>query len=59
MPVSNLSFSGTAGVTSQCLMIAANTITLTGTANMTTFCPAGSTEDTTVASEASTVKLVA
>jgi hypothetical protein len=40
-------------------MIAAKTITLTGNANMTTFCPAGSTEDTTVAQSASTVKLVA
>jgi hypothetical protein len=40
-------------------MIAAKTITLTGNANMTTFCPAGSLEDTTVASTASTVKLVA
>jgi Flp pilus assembly protein TadG len=59
LPVSNLTFSGTAAVTSQCLMIAANTITLQGNANMTTFCPAGSSEDTTVANEASTVKLVA
>ena len=59
LPVSNLTFSGTASVTSQCLMIAANTITLTGTANMTSFCPAGSSEDTVVANEASTVKLVA
>lgn len=58
-PVSNLTFSGTAGVTSQCLMIAANTITLTGDANMTTFCPAGVTEDTVVAVEAANVKLVA
>jgi Flp pilus assembly protein TadG len=59
LPSSNIDFSGTAGVTSQCLMIAAKTITLTGNANMTTFCPAGSTEDTTVAQSASTVKLVA
>jgi Flp pilus assembly protein TadG len=59
LPVSNIDFSGTAGVTSQCLMIAANTINITGNANMTTFCPAGSTEDTVVAQSASTVKLVA
>jgi hypothetical protein len=59
LPSSNIDFSGTAGVTSQCLMIAAKTITLTGNANMTTFCPPGSSEDTTVANSASTVKLVA
>lgn len=59
MPISGLTFSGTAKVSSQCLMIAANTITLTGDANMSTFCPAGMTEDTVVANEASKVKLVA
>jgi hypothetical protein len=58
-PNSNLDFSGTARVTSQCLMIAAATITLTGNANMTTFCPPGSSEDTVVANAASRVKLVA
>jgi Flp pilus assembly protein TadG len=59
LPVSNIDFAGTAGVTSQCLMIAASTITLTGNANMTTFCPAGMEENTTVASTTATVKLVA
>ena len=58
-PVSNITFSGTARVTSQCLMIAANTITLQGTTDMTTFCPAGSQEDTTVATTIGQVKLVA
>lgn len=58
-PVSNVTFSGTAQVTSQCLMIAANTITLEGTTNMTTFCPSGSSEDTTVATTIGQVKLVA
>ncbi len=58
-PVSNIMFSGTATVTSQCLMIAADTITLQGKANMTTFCPAGSIEDTTVATVGATVRLVA
>ncbi|MXO72233.1 TadE/TadG family type IV pilus assembly protein [Alteraurantiacibacter buctensis] len=58
-PVSNITFSGTAQVTSQCLMIAANTITLTGTTNMSTFCPSGSSEDTTVATTIGEVKLVA
>ncbi|MDP3907506.1 TadE/TadG family type IV pilus assembly protein [Novosphingobium sp.] len=55
---SGIDFSGTASVTSQCLMIAAATITITGTANMTTFCPAGMTEDSVVANEISKVKLV-
>lgn len=41
LPVSGLSLQGTATVTSQCLMLAARTITITGTTNMTTFCPAG------------------
>ena len=58
-PISGVSFSGTARVTSQCLMIAANTITLTGTTDMSTFCPAGSSEDTTVATIAGSVRLVA
>jgi len=58
-PISNITFSGTAQVTSQCLMIAANTITLQGTTNMSTFCPSGSSEDTTVATTIGEVKLVA
>lgn len=58
LPNSGLDFTGTARVSSQCLMIAANTITISGTANMTSFCPAGMTEDTIVASEISRVKLV-
>lgn len=58
LPNSGLDFTGTAGVTSQCLMIAANTITISGTANMSTFCPPGVTEDTIVAKEVSKVKLV-
>jgi len=59
LPKSNIDFSGTATVTSQCLMVAAATINITGNANMSTFCPAGSSEDTTVASVVSKVRLVA
>ena len=58
-PVSEVFFAGTVGVTSQCLMIAANNITITGTTNMSTFCPAGSSEDTTVATTVAQVRLVA
>ena len=59
LPKSNIDFSGTATVTSQCLMIASATINITGNANMSTFCPANSVEDTVVAKVVSKVKLVA
>lgn len=58
-PVSAINFSGTATVTSRCLMIAARIITISGSANMTTFCPPGMIETTEVASQAPIVKLVA
>ncbi|APE28785.1 hypothetical protein BMF35_a1956 [Aurantiacibacter gangjinensis] len=58
-PQSEVFFAGTAGVTSQCLMIAARNITLTGTTDMETFCPGGSSEDTTVVSTEARVRLVA
>jgi Flp pilus assembly protein TadG len=59
MPVSTMNFSGTATVTSQCLMIAAHQINITGNTNMSTFCPAGVEEETTVLSTDNSVKLVA
>jgi hypothetical protein len=59
LPKSGIDFAGTAGVSSQCLMIAAATITLTGNANMTTFCPSGMNSTTTVVNTKPTVKLVA
>ncbi len=59
LPKSDITFAGTASVTSQCLMIAAARITIQGTANMSTFCPAGMNEDTVVSSGAGRVKLVA
>ncbi len=58
-PNSKVDFAGTITVTSQCLMIAANNINITGTTNMETFCPAGSSEETTVVSTAARVRLVA
>ncbi|MWV27959.1 pilus assembly protein TadG-related protein [Aurantiacibacter rhizosphaerae] len=58
-PKSEVFFAGTASVTSMCLMIAANNITITGTTDMQTFCPSDSTEDTTVVSTESKVRLVA
>lgn len=59
LPNSPVDFAGTASVTSQCLMIAALQIKLTGTTNMTTFCPAGQSSSTTVVNTQGTVKLVA
>ena len=59
LPKSNIDFSGTASVTAQCLMIATATIRFVGTSNMSTFCPAGASEDTVVGRLPSTVKLVA
>lgn len=58
-PTSKIDFAGTVTVTSQCLMIAANNINITGTTDMETFCPADSSEDTTVVSTAAKVRLVA
>ncbi len=59
LPKSNITIDGTAGVTSRCLMIAANTITIQGTANFSTFCPAGLHEDDSIGGGVATVKLVA
>ena len=58
LPRSNVRFAGTAGVTSQCLTIAASTITIEGTANMSTFCPPGRVSDTIVATTSNAVRLV-
>ena len=60
LPNSNIDFSGTAKVTSQCLMIASATIRFVGASNMTTFCPGGSTDTgVVVGSNPTRVKLVA
>ena len=40
LPVSNLEIKGSAGVTSQCLLLVASTITITGNVQMESFCPA-------------------
>lgn len=58
LPVSNLDIAGSAGVTSQCLMLVASTITLTGNMEMTSFCPSGLSEDTEVLSTKNRVRLV-
>lgn len=58
LPKSDIEISGTARVTSQCLMIAALTVTLTGTADMATFCPPDLMEDTEVTTGRARVRLV-
>ncbi len=57
-PVNTMNFAGTATVTSQCLMIAANNIVIEGTADMSTFCPPNINPDDYISSGASIVKLV-
>ena len=59
LPKSQLTFEGTASVTSQCLMLAASTLHISGNTNMTTFCPDGEESTVEVGSTTGTVKLVA
>lgn len=59
LPKSDIRFSGTATVTSACLLIAAANITLEGDTNMSSFCPPGMTNDEVVSTGRATVKLVA
>lgn len=58
LPNSGIEFTGNVTVTSQCLMIAASTVTLLGNTNMSTFCPPGTLEDTEVTTGQSIVRLV-
>lgn len=59
LPKSDITFSGTATVTSACLLIAAANITLTGTTDMTSFCPSGLANTDTVGGTSAKIKLVA
>lgn len=58
LPRSPLEFKGTAKVSTHCLMISANMITISGTANMETFCPPGMSNEDIVAVLSGTVRLV-
>lgn len=58
LPVSHLDVKGSAGVTAQCLMLVASTVTISGNVEMESFCPAGVTEDTTVLTTKDRVRLV-
>ncbi|MFM5931189.1 MAG: pilus assembly protein TadG-related protein [Novosphingobium sp.] len=57
-PASTMNFAGTATVSSQCLMIAAKNIVIEGTADMSTFCPSGSTSSIYVSTGTARVRLV-
>ena len=62
LPKSDITFNGTFGVVSRCLVVTAKTITIGGTANMATFCPAGTASGTggvSVGGGSSSVRLVA
>ena len=52
LPKSTLDIRGTAGVTSQCLMLVASTITISGNAAMQSFCP----PDTHIADDSAVLK---
>lgn len=58
LPKSPIIINGTASVSSQCLMIAANTITILGTADLSTFCPPDQELTDEIVSIAASVKLV-
>ena len=59
LPKSPITFNGTFGVVSRCLVITATTITIEGNANMTSFCPSGVTNTVSVGGGVTSVKLVA
>ena len=62
LPKSDISFNGTFGVVSRCLVIAARTIDIGGTADMASFCPSGTTDHSggvSIGGGAASVRLVA
>lgn len=58
LPRSTLNFGGTARVTSRCLQITANMISVQGNVNMANFCPTGLQTTTAVGTDAPSVILV-
>ncbi|TMM49947.1 pilus assembly protein TadG-related protein [Qipengyuania marisflavi] len=59
LPNSGLDISGSMTATSECLMIASRTLTLSGGASVTTLCPAGEFQDIVVGAGGTKVRLVA
>lgn len=58
LPVSNLDIRGSAGVTSQCLLLVASTITISGNVEMTSFCPPNLTQEDQTTTLQARVRLV-
>jgi hypothetical protein len=58
LPVSNLDIRGSAGVTSQCLLLVASTITISGNVEMTSFCPPNLTQQNQTTTLQARVRLV-
>lgn len=59
LPNSGMTLSGNMHAESACLMIASNTLTITGTADLTTLCPSGEVHDIVVGAGGTRVRLVA
>ena len=58
-PKSDIEMAGTAAASSNCLMIASKKINISGTADLSTFCAPGETNDVVVGSGGTRVRLVA
>lgn len=58
MPKSDLKIAGTPNASSECMMIATKTLQVSGTADLTTLCPAGKSHDIVVGEGGTRVRLV-
>ncbi|MBX7531559.1 pilus assembly protein [Qipengyuania sp. 1XM1-15A] len=58
MPNSDLTMAGTMSATAECLMVASKTLQISGSADLTTLCPAGKTHDIVVGEGRTRVRLV-
>lgn len=58
MPNSDLKLAGTPNASSECMMVATKTLQISGTADLTTLCPAGKTHDIVVGEGGTRVRLV-
>ena len=59
MPNSDLQMAGSMSASAECLMVASGTLQVSGTADLTTLCPAGKTHDIVVGEGRTRVRLVA
>ena len=58
MPNGDMDMAGTMSATAECLMVATRTLKISGTADLTTLCPAGKTHDIVVGEGRTRVRLV-